>query len=177
MYSNQAKDAYLETQVATATPQKLRLMLIEGAIRRIDLAGLAFEESREADGYDALLRVREIVSELLAGIRPDDNPLTQHSLALYGFLFQHISIAIQEGSMPHAREVQGVLLEERITWQQLCELHAEKIAPVAGNLVASEEILAPQTLAGTAWGGAAAAGPWSSLPSGGGVSTGLSFDA
>lgn len=28
-------DAYLETQVLTATPQHLRLMLIEGAIRHI----------------------------------------------------------------------------------------------------------------------------------------------
>ena len=33
MYAS-PRDAYLETEVTTATPQRLRLMLIEAAIRR-----------------------------------------------------------------------------------------------------------------------------------------------
>ena len=37
------RDAYLETQVLTATPQRLRLMLIEGAIRKITAAQAAHE--------------------------------------------------------------------------------------------------------------------------------------
>lgn len=176
MYQN-AHDAYLETQIVTATPQRLRLMLIEGAIRRIDLANLAFGEGRESDGFDALLRTREIITELLAGIRPDGTPLTMHAFDLYGFLFRHISLAIQDGNMEKAREVQGILNEERITWQQICEKHSERLSEAGTSTGKSKEIAAPKTLTGTPWAGQAALGGWTPVQQAGGVSSGLSFDA
>lgn len=176
MYNN-AHDAYLETQVATATPQRLRLMLIEGAMRRIDLAALAFEQDREGDGYDALLRCREIITELFAGIRPDGSPLTMHAFDLYGFMFRHISAAINEGSIAKAREVHGILAEERITWQQICEKHSDRLSDAGASTGKGEEIAAPKTLTGTPWAGQAVSGGWSSLQSGGGVQSGVSFDA
>ena len=70
----QARERYLEAQVMTATPQKLRLMLIEGAIQHARQA-LEFErlEQPEQRGK-SISRCRAIVAELLGSIRPDQSP-------------------------------------------------------------------------------------------------------
>ena len=90
MYSP-SRDAYFETQINTATPQKLRLMLIDGAIRLARQTGEAWERGYAAAGLEALIRCREILGELLAGIRQDDSPLSRQVSSLYVFLLQTLT--------------------------------------------------------------------------------------
>src|SRR5437762_7119194 len=82
-----ARDAYLETQVTTATPQRLRLMLIDAALRRVRTAKQAWDEGQSDQALAAVSHCREIVAELIAGIRPDDSPLAKQVLGIYLFLF------------------------------------------------------------------------------------------
>ena len=70
-----ARDAYLETQITTATPQRLRLMLIDGALRRARTAQEAWEVGRVEEGTAAAGHCRDIIAELIAGISPDESPL------------------------------------------------------------------------------------------------------
>ena len=78
-----AADSYLETRVLTATPQRLRLMLIEEALRRVRVAGEALAAGRTMEGAIACSRAREIVSELIAGIHPDGNDVAKRVLGIY----------------------------------------------------------------------------------------------
>jgi flagellar protein FliS len=85
------RDAYLETQVNTATPQRLRLMLIGGALRHARGAQAAWQEGRADDATDALVRCRDIVAELLSGIREDDTPVVQQTLGIYAYLYSSLT--------------------------------------------------------------------------------------
>ena len=179
MYTS-AKEAYLKTQVATATPQRLRLMLIEAGIRKAEqtVQGWHAEsEEREAEAFEAAFRCREIITELLAGIRPDQNPLTHQVFDIYLFLFQHVTEAINERSSVKMLAVRDVLLEERMTWQALCELHPEVVQPADGKCHVPEEIAAPKTLTGTPWAAQTAEMSPAAYHLNGGGAERFSFDA
>src|SRR4051794_36295639 len=81
-----ARDAYLETQINTATPQRLRLMLIDGALRRARAAIAAFDSGRVDEGKAAVGHCRDIVSELIAGLSPEKSPLAGQVLSIYMYL-------------------------------------------------------------------------------------------
>ena len=76
------RDKYLETQVNTATPQRLRLMLIEEALRRIRAVHAAFETDRFDAGAAAIGHAREIIAELIGGIHPDETALAKQVLGI-----------------------------------------------------------------------------------------------
>lgn len=116
---------YLETQIATATPQKLRLMLIEGAIRHANAALEHWEQGRNEDGLASITRCRAIAAELLEGVRNDGTELTQRVIAIYTFLFETLHEAEFQRDVTRLADVLKVLQEERITWKQVCQDHPE----------------------------------------------------
>src|SRR5712672_2261685 len=81
-----ARDVYLETQINTATPQRLRLMLIEGALRRARAAHDAWTAGRSEEGKIAVGHCRDIIAELIAGVSPDQSPVAGPVLGIYMFL-------------------------------------------------------------------------------------------
>ncbi|HZN35320.1 MAG TPA: flagellar export chaperone FliS [Pirellulaceae bacterium] len=115
-----ARDAYLETQVNTATPQRLRLMLIEGALRQAQLAKTAWQESRPAGAAAALIGCRDIVVELLSGISPGDTPLVRQTLGIYAYLYSSLTELQQSRDAHELAGIIRVLEEEQQTWQEVC---------------------------------------------------------
>ena len=136
-----SREAYLETQISTATPQKLRLMLIDGGIRFARLGQIAWQEDRPDDAFEHVSRCRAIVSELLAGVRVEQSDLTRQVAAIYGFLFTLLTEAQAHRDSGRLEQVIRVLEEERVTWAAVCEQMPE--API--DLEQPEEILAPRT--------------------------------
>jgi flagellar protein FliS len=124
--SRSAHDAYFETQVLTATPQRLRLMLIDGALR---FARQAIEcwgdEVNRVPRYNALARCHDIVVELYRTIRADELPVARQVKAIYEFLLREMALASMATDCQNVRNVVKVLEEERVTWQQLCEIMPE----------------------------------------------------
>lgn len=115
------RDAYLENQVLTATPQRLRLMLIDGALRFLRQTLLHWEANEPEAGSASLERARGIVSELMSSIRPDGSELTRKVAGIYMFLYRELVEASLERSGQRVRGAIDVLEVERETWQQLCE--------------------------------------------------------
>ncbi len=116
-----ATAAYLENQVLTATPQKLRLLLISGAIRFANAAINHWEHGRNEDAFESIIRCRAIVTELLSVVQPQDFEPAKQVVAIYAFLFRLLSEAQLHRDPERVRQVIAVLEEERETWQQLCE--------------------------------------------------------
>ena len=121
-----ARDVYFETEIRTATPQKLRLMLIDGALRFARLAiecwdNPACQETR----CNALGRCHDIVTELYASIHADEVPVGHQVKAIYQFLFRHLADAAVSQDCRKLQDVVNVLEEERETWRQLCEAMPE----------------------------------------------------
>jgi flagellar protein FliS len=121
-----ARDAYFETQVLTATPQRLRLMLIDGALR---FARQAIEcwgdQVNRVPRYNALARCHDIVVELYSTIKTDELPVARQVKAIYEFLIREMAFASMATDCQNVRNVVRVLEEERVTWQQLCEMMPE----------------------------------------------------
>jgi len=131
-----ARDAYLESQIATATPQKLRLMLIEAALRFARKAHDAQLAEQHEEAFDATLRCRRIVTELLTSVDPDYSSLTKQIVALYVYLFQMLTEAQLKRSPQKFHDVVKVLEIERETWRQLCE--RMPLAPIETKAAAKE---------------------------------------
>jgi flagellar protein FliS len=146
--SNEAHDAYLVAQIRTATPQRLRLMLIEGALRHARQVlqvwqGGALPET----AYHSLVRCRDIVTELYAVIKPDESPVARQVAQIYLYLFRLLAEASLTRDPQHVRDAVRVLEQERENWRQVCEKMPEPPAGfVAGN-EASQEITAGDTAA------------------------------
>jgi len=137
----ETRDIYLETQVHTATPQKLRLMLIDGALRH-SRRTLELWRQRDFDqALESLIRTREIVSELIAGIEADASPLARQVGNLYAYLFSALTEAQQTRDEHQLAAVIRVLEEERETWRQLCEqLPDRPVSPPTAAFSSREEV-------------------------------------
>jgi flagellar protein FliS len=122
---------YLVTEVLTAPPQKLQLMLIEAALRFSAKAKKHWRAGQNAEAGEAILRAQEIVSEILSGIRPEaDRDLANKVSAIYGFVFQCLVAAHIRSDAGKLDEAVKVLEVERETWQSLCARMSHTQAPV-----------------------------------------------
>ena len=135
-----ACEIYLETQVQTATPQKLRLMLIEGALRFARRTQAGWSAGRIDEALESLIRTRDIISELMAGVEPDASPLTRQVNGLYTYLFSALTEAGQTRDEHQLAAVIRVLEEERETWQQLCERMPDRPVPPPTAIRVREEL-------------------------------------
>jgi flagellar protein FliS len=136
-----ANEAYLETQITTATPQRLRLMLIEAGLRRARASHAAGQAGRTAESTLAIRQCRDIVTELIAGIRPDQTPEAKRVLAIHLFLFSTL-VEIEFARDPHRlNDVIRVLEQERQTWQAICEQMPDRqVAPAPAEETAPQRV-------------------------------------
>lgn len=116
-----ARSAYLETQVLTAAPQKLRLMLIDGCLRCAQQARDAHAAGNSEQFATCLERARDIVTELISGIAPDGSELAASVRALYTFIFRSLAEAQLFKDPQKIDDALRVLAEERQTWLAVCE--------------------------------------------------------
>lgn len=128
---NASANAYLRTRVMTATPEELRLMLLEGAVRfcRQGRDGMA---SKDWEGsFNGFSKCRAILTELMSSMRPEIDPeLCQRLNSLYTYLYVQLVEAAHEKSVPKADKVVELLEYERDTWVLLMDkLRQEKSGP------------------------------------------------
>jgi len=159
------RSSYLEAQVLTATPQKLRYMLIEAALGAARQAVHCWDEELEPQAKIALIRCREIISELLAAIKTEESELARSVTDLYLFLYKTLAEAQLHRDQTKVNGVIKVLEIERETWREVCEQMPHAPVPeYSGD--GPEEITASQ-----------AAAVLGNYDSGGRISSGLSLDA
>jgi flagellar protein FliS len=123
---------YLATEVMTASPQKLRLMLIEAAIRQAQRAKQHWSQGRVEDATEAIIRCQLVVTELLAGVnREAPNGLAPKIVAVYMFLCRTLVEANLQRSEEKLDHVLEVLEVERETWRLVC--HRQGASSAAGQ--------------------------------------------
>ncbi|NLS96001.1 MAG: flagellar export chaperone FliS [Planctomycetaceae bacterium] len=116
------RDNYLETEVMTATPQKLQYMLIDAAIRNLGRGKLLRSEGRHEQACEALIRAQQIVTHILSGLnREVDADLTRKVTSIYMFVFRSLNEAQIRGDDSKLDECIRVLEVERETWRLLCQ--------------------------------------------------------
>ena len=116
-----ARENYLATEVLTAPPQKLHLMLIEAAIRFVERARQHWRAGQPDQGTEALVRAEDILGELMAGLnREIDSDLVKNTAAIYLFVFRSLMEANFRQDEGKLEDALRVLEVERDTWRQVC---------------------------------------------------------
>ena len=121
---------YIETEVMTAPPQKLQLMLIDAAIRFSKRAKLHWEADDNDQAHEALVRAQQVMAELLAGLNREASPKLVGKIAsVYVFVFRCLMEASFEHNLNKIDEAVKVLEVEQETWRQVCQKLAEDKLP------------------------------------------------
>lgn len=124
---NDKTNAYLQSRVMSASPQELRLLLIEGAIKytRIAREGIVARDYESV--YLGVQHAQAILVELLNALKPDEAPeLCARLSGLYTFLYRRLMDACTERDLTVADEILGLLEYERETWLMLMRKFADE---------------------------------------------------
>jgi flagellar protein FliS len=113
---------YLRSRVMAASPQELRLMLLEGALKYVRQGREALER-RDFEGvFNGLTACRNIVTELLTSIRPEPNPdLADKVRSLYTYMYTLLVEGGHEKDLKKLDTVIQLLEYERETWSLLIQ--------------------------------------------------------
>ena len=116
-----AQANYLTTEVMTATPQKLQLMMIDAAIRSAERARAHWTGGDDEGACESLINAQQIVGELVAALNHDVAPeLTAKVASVYMFIFRSLVDANYQHDEKRLDDAVRILKEERQTWQQVC---------------------------------------------------------
>ncbi len=111
---------YLENQVLTASPHRLHLMVVDGAIRFARLGAAALEERRWEALGTALGRSRSCVSEMISGLDAEQSPeLAERWKSLFVFVFRSLTMAELERNAQRIADAIRILELHRETWIEL----------------------------------------------------------
>ena len=132
-------DAYHETEVFTASPQRLRVMLIDGAIRALQTTKQHWSAREFELGGKSMERARAILVELLAAIdRTQMVDITARLVEMYNYMYQTLVVAGFQHEPALVDDVLSVLTLERDTWQSVCnELAGQSNSPSVDELAMS----------------------------------------
>ncbi len=120
--------SYIETEVMTASPQKLQLMMIEAALRYAKRAKLHWEADEEEEACEVLIRAQRVMGELMGGLNREASPQLVGKIAsIYVFVFRNLMEAALQRDVEKIDGAIKVLEAEQETWRQVCQkLTAEK---------------------------------------------------
>lgn len=121
-----AADQYLESMVLTASPPRLRLLLIYKANQLCDEL---LSQSSAAWDDGKLLHLRDVLGELLGGVRKDGGELGEQVSDLYVFLLKHLTRAEMDKDAKKLGEIRSVIQIEMKTWEEYCQKATAPLIP------------------------------------------------
>ena len=117
---------YLQQEVLTASPIRLRWMLVNRAEELCGLVGQMWSSGEKAQASQWIIRLREILGELLEGVHDRSNPLSKDVTDFYIFLLQMLAEVEQSQSQPRLKTLRDLLKYEADTWQMVLEKNARE---------------------------------------------------
>ncbi len=117
---NEQANAYLKNRVMSASPEELRLMLFEGAIRFSRQAKTGIEQQDYEQMFLGVSQAQAILLELISNLKPEHHPeLCVNLSALYTYLYRRLIDANSEHDVAIIDEVIMHLEYERDSWKLL----------------------------------------------------------
>lgn len=119
MLANNPYAQYQQAQVDTASPERLLLMLYDGAIRFGTMAKAAMDARDFATANRHCLNVQNILTEFMVTLKPEVDPvITQYLFDLYDYMHRRMIEANLSKDTGPIDEVLGHLKELRGAWAQ-----------------------------------------------------------
>ncbi|KLU65876.1 flagellar protein FliS [Desulfosporosinus acididurans] len=114
--------AYRQTSVSTATPDKLLLMLYDGAIRFLIQARVAMEQRNYEETNKWLQKLQDIFTELNISLDMEQGEIAVNLRKLYEFYQNEVLMANIEKSSERLKPVEDFLRSFRETWAKAAKI-------------------------------------------------------
>ena len=114
-YSN-GYEVYQENQISTSSRSGLLLMLYDGALKFLRFALTAMEEKKVEEAHGNLVKVQDILNELMATLNFDAGEIAGKLYSLYEYMNQELIDANIQKDSEKAEKVYGMLEELRNAW-------------------------------------------------------------
>ncbi len=112
-------ERYRQTQIQTASPLDLIIMMYDGAIRFINQAKNALAEKEFAPANNALQRAQDIIDELNINLNPEAGEIAANLRNLYLFINQRLIEANVKKNGEILDEALKLLTTLRSSWVEL----------------------------------------------------------
>lgn len=120
MIQQSGPNPYLKTKILTASPEELRLMLYEGAIKFCRQAKSAMAKKDRERGFESLMKAQKIVLELSTSLKHEIAPeLCSKLSALYTYIYRRLVDANMAQDPAVVDEAISLLEYEKNTWEML----------------------------------------------------------
>ena len=120
--ANASANPYLRTKILTASPEELRLMLYDGAVKFCRQAREALDRKDLETSYTGLMRAQKIVLELSTSLNHTADPdLCSKLSSLYTYIYRLLVDANMDREAKKIDEAIGLLQYERETWHLLMQ--------------------------------------------------------
>lgn len=116
MTNSSAYNTYKQTAVETASPEKLIVMLYDGAIKFTNQAQAAMREGKIEEANRALLKTQDIINELMGSLNFDTGEIARNLYNLYDYFRQRLIQANLKKDTEALDEIIDFLTEMRDTW-------------------------------------------------------------
>ena len=123
---------YQQQQVFTAPPDKLLLMLYDGAIRFCNQAKKALVGQKLEESNYYIIKAEDIILELMTSLKMDFE-FSQNLYSLYDYLYKQLVEANIHKDMVLLDEVVELLTELRQTWAEVAVKARETRKMVVGG--------------------------------------------
>jgi len=123
----QAYDQYKRTSVETVAPEKLLLMLYDGALKNIHSAKNAIAQMDVNLAHNEIMKAEEIVLELMCTLNMEYE-VSQSLYLLYDFLYNQLVQSNAGKDVELLSQVEQFLMELKQTWQEA--IQGLKAAPL-----------------------------------------------
>lgn len=118
-YAAAAPNAYRESAVLTASPERLVILLYDGARRFLTQASVAMTEGRHDVASDRLGRAEAIIDELLETLDLSAGEVAERLQGLYLFFRRHLFEARMHQDAERADAVNRLMGELRDAWAEV----------------------------------------------------------
>jgi len=121
---------YKKSQVETATPEKILILLYDGAIQFLNKAKIAMDENSTEQIHNNIISCENIILEFMQTLNlKEGGSLAQNLYRLYEYLYNTLVSANLNKNAKQLDEVLGHLKGLRETWQKAIDIsNAEKAA-------------------------------------------------
>lgn len=110
---------YRQTQVETAGPLELIIMMYDGALRFINQAKKALVEKEHGPANEALKRAQDIITELNISLNLEAGEIAGNLRSLYLFIYDRLLQANIKKDAKILEEVTDLLVTMKSSWTQL----------------------------------------------------------
>jgi flagellar protein FliS len=137
---------YQQNHVSTASPEKILLMLYDGAIRFTRRAIAGIEENKPELRRSGISKALAIISEFSNSLNHEiGGEIAEDLDGLYGFMIRELTNANLSEDINKLKAVEKLLIDLRQTWGEAVDLNKKEVAL---NRIAQSQSAAAQPQTG-----------------------------